>query len=107
MIEVRAGTDDEVHQPAIHHLDHASTDAGGRHSTGDRETNRRLLVGREHFFREDPAGFRQPGGIERLKALIDEMSDFLAALWAIETDGLARERVLRSRGAWMAVRHRM
>ena len=80
VIQVRAGTDDEIHQPAIHHLDHAAADAGRRHGTGDRQANRRVFLGIEHLVGEDAAGLGQSRGVERLKAFIDQVADFLAAL---------------------------
>src|SRR5688572_25200589 len=107
VIEVRAGTDDEVHQAAIHHLHYASADAGGRHGARDRQTDSRVFVGREHFVRENAARFGQTRGVERLEPLIDKVPNFLAALWTIKRDGLAGKCALESRAAWMTVRHRM
>ena len=85
VIQVRAGADDEVHQPAIHHLDDAAADAGRRHGAGNRQPDGRVFLGIEHFFGENPARLRQARGVERLKPLIDEVADFLAALRADKT----------------------
>ena len=49
VIQVRAGRDDEVDEPAIHHLDDATADARGRHRAGDRQADRRIVLGSSIF----------------------------------------------------------
>ena len=72
----------------------STADAGWRHRPGNRQTDRRVFFRSEHLLREDPARFCQTGGIERLKALIDQMANFFAAFGAIKTDGLAGKSAL-------------
>ena len=60
VIQVRAGRDDEVDQAAVHHLDDAAAEPGRRHRAGNRQPDRRVVLGREHLLGEDLAGLRQP-----------------------------------------------
>ena len=71
VIEVRAGADDEVDQPAVHQLDDAAAEAGRRQRAGDGQADRRVVVRGEHLVGEDVAGLRQPAGVERLEAVVD------------------------------------
>ena len=107
VIQVRARADDEIHQAAVHHLDHAAADAGRRHGARDGQADGRVFVGIEHLLRKDAARFGQTGGVERLKSLVNQVTDFLAAFRTIKTDWLAGKCALRSGGAWMTIRHRV
>ena len=89
VIEVGAGADDEVDQPALHQLDDAAAEAGRRHRAGDRQRDRRVVLGQQHLVREDAAGLAEPRGIERLKALVDEVPDVGAAARPVVADGFA------------------
>jgi hypothetical protein len=75
VIEVRASRDHEVDQPAVHHLDDAAAKTGRRQRAGDRQTDGRVMFRSEHLLRIDLARFRQPAGVERLKAFIDQVPD--------------------------------
>ena len=94
VIEVRARADDEVHEPAVHHLDDAAADAGGGHRAGNRQPDGRVFVGIQHLVGENAAGFGQPRGVECLKSLVNQVPNFLAAFGTIKTDWLSGERAL-------------
>ena len=79
VIEVRAGADDEVDQAALHHLDDAAAEAGRRQRAGDRQADRRVVLGRQHLVGEDLARLRQPAGVERLEPVVDQLADLGAA----------------------------
>ena len=90
VIEVRAGADDEVDQAAVHHLDDAAAEAGGRQRAGDGQTDRRVVFRRQHLVGEDVAGLRQAAGVERLEAVVDEVPDLGAAARPVVLDWLSR-----------------
>ena len=89
VIEVGAGADDEVDQPALHQLHDAAAEPGRRHRAGDRQRNRRVVLGQQHLVGEDAAGFAEPCGVERLKSFVDEVPDVGAAARPVVADRLA------------------
>ena len=101
VVEVGAGADDEVDQPALHQLDHAAAQTGGRHRAGDRQPDRRVVLGQQHLVGEDAAGFAEPRGIERLKSFVDQVPDVGAAAGPVVADGFAGE-VVGARFFWRA-----
>jgi len=58
VVQIRAGADQKIEQPAFHHLDHAAAESRGRHSAGDGEPDRRVVLWIEHLVRENLAGLR-------------------------------------------------
>ena len=70
VIEIRAGADDEVHQPALHQLDDAAAKACGRQRAGDRQADGRVVRRRQHLVGEDAARLAEPGGVEGLEPLV-------------------------------------
>ena len=93
VIEIGAGADDEVDEPALHQLDDAAAKSGRRQRAGDRQPDRRVVLGQQHLVGEDAAGLAEPGGVERLKALVDELPDVGAAARPVVPDGLAGQVV--------------
>jgi hypothetical protein len=91
VVEIRAGADDEVHETALHHRHHATAQPGGRHRPGHRQANRRLVLRRQHLVHEDAAGFTQPAGVERLKAVVDEIADRRITRWPVVLNGPTAE----------------
>ncbi len=91
VIEIGAGADHEVDQPALHHLDDTAAEAGRRQRAGDRQPDGRVAFRREHLLGVDLAGFRQASGIERLEAVVDQVTDLGAAARPIIFDDLAAE----------------
>ena len=71
VVQIRAGRDDEVDEPAVHHLDDAAAEPGRRHRAGHRQPDRRVVLGREHLLGEDLARLGEPPGVERLKPFVD------------------------------------
>ena len=94
VIEVRAGGDDEVDQPALHHLDDAAAEAGRRQRAGDRQPDRRVVLRRQHLVGEDLARLAEPRGVERLESLVDQLPDLGAAVRPVVADRLAGENDL-------------
>ena len=94
VIEVRAGGDDEVDEPAVHQLDDAAAEPGRRQRPGEGQPDRRVLVGRQHLLGVDLRGLREAAGVERLKSLVDEMADLRAALRPVVADGFAGQNLL-------------
>src|SRR5581483_1414669 len=94
VIEVRAGRDHEVDEAAIHQLDHAAAEPGRRHRARHRQADRRVVLGGEHFLGENLARFRQPSGVERLKALVNQPTDVLAARGTVVTNRFSGQKLL-------------
>jgi hypothetical protein len=92
VIEVRAGADDEIDQTAFHDFDDAAAKTGRRQCAGDGEADRRVVIFREHLVAVDAARFTETRGVERLKAVIDELLDFLTAARAVVIDGLTGKK---------------
>jgi hypothetical protein len=65
------------------------------------------VLGQQHFLRENAGGLTQPGGIERLKPFVDEVTDVRAAARPVVTDWLARQIIAAAPlgSAWSAVGH--
>ena len=105
VIEVRPGRDEEVDEPAFHHLDQAAPEARRGQCTRYGQPDRGVLGGIEHFLREDSARFRQAAGVECLKAFVDELPDVGAAFGPVIANRLAGQELLlagmpgRARGA--------
>jgi hypothetical protein len=93
VVEVRAGADDEVDEPALHQLDHRAAEARRGQRAGHREGDRGVVIGRQHLVAEDAAGLAQPGGVEGLEAFIDERPHVGAAARAVVADRTARQVV--------------
>src|SRR5687768_9501985 len=96
VVQVRAGADQEIKQPALHHLDDAAAEPRRRHGTGDRQADGRVVLRREHLVREDLAGFRQPPGVERLEPVVDEPAYRGVAGGPVIPDGPAGEVLART-----------
>src|SRR6185436_11801846 len=94
VIQVRAGRDDEIDQAAVHHLDDAAAEAGWRERAGDGQADRRVVRRIEHLVGENLCSFGQPAGVERLKTLVDQMTDFLAPFGTVIPDWLAGQERL-------------
>jgi hypothetical protein len=94
VIQVRARRDDEVHQPAIHQLDHAAAEAGRRHGSGNRQPDCRVALRGQHLVCEDLARLGQAAGVERLKSFVDQTPDIRAAGRPVIANGLARQELL-------------
>src|SRR4051794_4894262 len=92
VIQVRTGRDHEIYQTAIHHLDHAPAEARGRHRTGDRQPNGRVVVWRQHLLGKNLAGFGQSPRVEGLEAVVDEASDLAAAGRPVVTNRFSRQK---------------
>ena len=93
VIEVGAGADDEVDEPALHQLDHAAAKTGRRQRAGNRQRDGRVVLGQQHLVGEDAAGLTEPRGVEGLKAFVDEVPDVGAAAGPVVPDGLAAQVV--------------
>ena len=92
VVQVGAGADDEVDEPSFHQFNDASAEAGGGERAGERQSNRRVVLLGEHLVAKNAAGFAQPGGIERLKSLVDQGANRRTALRAVVADRLASEK---------------
>ncbi len=91
VIEIGSGADDEVDETALHQLDHAAAQSCRCQRAGYREPDRRIVLGQQHFLREDAASFAEARRIEGLKAFIDELSEIGAASRPVIPDGLATQ----------------
>jgi len=107
VVEIRAGADHEVDQSAVHELDHAAAESGGRQRTGNRQADRRVVLRRQHLVGEDVAGFGETPGVECLEPAFDQVPNFRAAAWPVIFDGLAFKVIFASlaRGSGRAMRH--
>ena len=94
VVEIRAGADDEVHHPALHQLDDAPAQTGRGHCAGDRERDRRIVLGQKHLIGEYATGFTEARGVERLKPFVYQMPDIGAAAGAVIADGFAAQMML-------------
>ena len=68
-------------------------ETGGRQRAGDGQRDRRVVLGQQHLVGEDAAGFAKPRGVERLKALVDQVPDVGAAAGPVVADGFAGQVV--------------
>ena len=93
VIQIGAGADHEVDEPALHQLDHAAAETGRRQRAGHREPDRRVVLGQQHLVGEDATGFAEPRGVECLEAFVDEVPDVRAAARPVVPDGLAAQVV--------------
>ena len=93
VIEIGAGADDEVDQPAVDQLDDAAAEAGRGQRAGDGQADGRVVLGRQHLVGEDVAGLGEAAGVERLEAVVDEVPDLGAAAGPVVSDWLARQIV--------------
>ena len=75
VIEIGAGADDEVDQPALHHRDDAAAEPGGRERPGNRQRDGGVVILLQHLVGEDAARFAQTRGVERLEPLVDQGPD--------------------------------
>ena len=83
---------DEVDQAAIHQLDDAAAEPGGRQRAGDGQPDGRVVLRRQHLVGEDVAGLGEAAGVERLEAAVDQLADVGAAAAAgSSVIGFARE----------------
>ena len=105
VVQVRAGADDEIHQPALHEFHEAAAEARRGEGAGDRQPDRRVVLRQEHLVREDPAGFTQPGGVEGLKALVDQLPDVGAAPRPVVANGFSGQVAFLARRSRCAVGH--
>ncbi len=96
VIEVGAGADHEVHQPAVDELDKAAAKPCRGESAGNRQPDGRIGRRIEHLAREDVARLRQPGGVEGLEAAVHEVADGGIALRPVVPDGLSGQET----GLW-------
>ena len=101
VVQIRAGADDEIHHPALHQLDDAATETGGRHRAGNRERDRRVVLGQQHLVGEYAAGLAETRGVEGLKPFVDQVPDVGAATRAVIADGFAGQ-MLAARLVWCA-----
>ena len=108
VIQVRPGADEEVDQPALHHLDDAAAEACGCEGTGNRQRNRRIVLGQQHLVAEDAARLAEPRGVERLESFVDQMVNVGAAARAVVANRLSGEVLLAcfARRSGRAVRHK-
>ena len=79
---------DEIDQAAVHQLDDAAAEAGGRQRAGDGQADGGVVLRRQHLVGEDVAGLGQAAGVERLESALDEVADLGAAASA-GSSGLA------------------
>ena len=80
-------------EPALHQLDRAAAEAGGRQRAGDRQADGGVVLRRQHLVGVDVAGLREPAGIERLEPAVDQLPDFGAAARPVILDGFSGEVV--------------
>ncbi len=108
VIEVRAGADDEVDEPALHHLDDAAPKACRSQRARDGEPDGRVVLGQEHPVGEDPARLAQARGVERLESFVDQVVNVGASTRTVVADWLSRQVLLAglARGTGRAVGHR-
>jgi hypothetical protein len=97
VIQVRAGADDEIHQPAFHQFNDAAAEARRRERAGDRQPDRGVVLRQKHLVRENPAGLTQPGCVEGLKPFVDQVPDVGAAARPVVPNGFSGQVV---RFAW-------
>ena len=93
VIQIGAGADDEINEAALHQLDNAAAQTGRRQRAGNREPDRRVVLGLQHLVGEDAARFTEPRGVECLEALVNEMPDVGAAAGPVVPDRLAAQVV--------------
>ena len=93
VIQIGAGADDEVDEPALHQLDHAAAQTGGRQRAGNGQPDGRVVLGQQHLVGEDATGFAEPRGVECLEPFVDEVPDVGAAAGPVVPDGLAAQMV--------------
>ena len=86
VVQVSSGTDHEINQPALHEFHHATAQSSWSQSTGDRQSDGRIVLGQQHLVGENPARFAQPGGIEGLKPLINQLPHISAATRTVVTN---------------------
>jgi hypothetical protein len=78
VIEIRAGRDDPIDEPALDQRnERRHAQAGGRERTGQRHADSDVRL--EHFFREQPTGFAKPRGVVREKRVVDQIGGRLGA----------------------------
>ena len=75
VVEVRAGADDEVDEPAVEELDDAAAESGRRQGAGNGESDGRVVGRSQHLLGEDVARLGQPAGVEGLKPAVDQVPD--------------------------------
>src|SRR5262245_23591760 len=95
VVEIRPGADNEIDEAAFHQLDRTAAKTGRCQRAGNRETNCRVVLGRQHLSGEDVAGLRKAPGVEGLKAIVDELLDFCASARPIVANGFSGKVVLR------------
>ena len=93
VVEVRAGADDEVDEPAVEELDDAAAEPRGGQGAGDGQSDRGVVGRIEHLVGEDVAGLGQAAGIEGLKPAVDQLPDVGAAARPVVLDGFSRQVV--------------
>ncbi len=73
VIEIGAGADHEVDQPAVHQLDDAAAEPGGGERAGDGQADGGVAFRGQHLVGVDVAGFGEAPGVERLEAPLDQL----------------------------------
>ena len=107
VIEVRAGTDDEIDEAALHHRDDAAAQARRRHRPRDGQRNGGVVPCRQHLVAEDAACLAKARGVERLEAVVDQRAHGCTAFRPVITNWLTfEERLGTLGGAGRAIRHR-
>ena len=107
VVEVRAGADHEVDEPAVEELDDAAPEPGGRQGAGNREPDGRVVGRSQHLLGEDVARLGQPAGIEGLKPAVDQVPDVAAPPRPVVLDRFSRQVVggFMARGPRRSVGH--
>ena len=96
VVEVRAGADQKVDQPVLHHLVDAAAEARRRHRAGDRQSDHGVVLGIEHLLRKNLAGFGETAGVEGLKSAIDQLTNCGSARRPIVGDRLSGQILART-----------
>jgi hypothetical protein len=107
VVEIGAGADDEVDQPALHQLDDAAAQPGRRQRPGDGQADGRVVLGGQHLVGVDVAGFGKAPRVDGLEAAVNQLTDVGAARRPVVSNLLALEELTRSvaRRSGRPVRH--
>ena len=107
VIEIRAGADHEVDQAALHQLDDAAAEAGGRERARDGQADGGVVGRGQHLVGVDVAGLGQPAGVERLEAALDQRPDLGAPRRPVVADLFSLEKLAGTvaRGSGRSVGH--
>ena len=95
VVQIGARADDEIDQASLYQLDGAAAETR-RGSARRQPSDRSWCRARgQHFLSENLACLREPAGVERLKAAVDELANFRAAARPIITNRFSGKVVLR------------